>query len=79
MTVTVLSKPNCVQCAATTRTLDRLGIEYDKWDVESDPEAFTLAVNLGYMAVPVVIVSTPGEPDAHWAGFRPERIEALVA
>lgn len=76
MTVTVLSKPNCVQCAATTRKLDALGIDYTKRDVTEDSAAFDLAVSLGYMAAPVVIVDGT---DEHWAGFRPERIAALVA
>lgn len=76
MTVTVLSKPNCVQCVATTRTLDKMGIEYTKRDVTEDSDAFDLAIGLGYMAAPVVIVDGT---DNHWAGFNPEKIAALVA
>ena len=76
MTVTVLSKPNCVQCTATTKTLDNMGIEYTKRDVTEDSDAFDLAVSLGYMAAPVVII---GDSEDHWAGFRPEKLAALVA
>ena len=36
MTVTVYSKPACVQCTATYRALDAQGIQYEIFDVTAD-------------------------------------------
>lgn len=72
MNITVYSKPACVQCTATTRALDRQGIEYDIVDVSADSAAFDLVQGLGYRQVPVVIAG-----DQHWAGFRPDMISSL--
>lgn len=73
MTITVYSKPACVQCTATTRALDRQGIDYTIVDVSADVEAYELVQGLGYRQVPVVIAG-----EQHWAGFRPDMISALA-
>ncbi|MEP7453689.1 glutaredoxin-like protein NrdH [Phyllobacterium sp. SB3] len=73
MSIIVYSKPACVQCTATTRALDRHGVEYDVIDVSSDPDAFELVQSLGYRQVPVVIAG-----EQHWAGFRPDMISTLA-
>ncbi len=73
MTITVYSKPACVQCTATTRALDRQGINYSVIDVSTDAEAYELVQGLGYRQVPVVIAG-----EQHWAGFRPDMISALA-
>ena len=39
MTVTVYSKPACVQCTATTRALDARGIAYQLVDLTQDAVA----------------------------------------
>ncbi|NNG69140.1 glutaredoxin-like protein NrdH [Rhizobium laguerreae] len=72
MTITVYSKPACVQCTATYRALDRLGIDYDIVDISEDAEALDRVRSLGYMQAPVVIAG-----EQHWAGFRPDMISAL--
>ncbi|PDS72501.1 glutaredoxin-like protein NrdH [Rhizobium sp. L43] len=72
MTITVYSKPACVQCTATYRALDRLGVDYDVVDISQDAEAIDRVRSLGYMQAPVVIAG-----DQHWAGFRPDMISAL--
>ncbi|NEJ74784.1 glutaredoxin-like protein NrdH [Rhizobium phaseoli] len=72
MTITVYSKPACVQCTATYRALDRLGVAYDIVDISEDAEALDRVRNLGYMQAPVVIAG-----ERHWAGFRPDMISAL--
>lgn len=72
--VTVYSKPRCVQCDATTRELDRIGVAYVKIDVSEDEVAYQRILNLGYRQVPVVETE-----ETHWAGFRPDMIKALVA
>ncbi|MFD1747371.1 glutaredoxin-like protein NrdH [Rhizobium helianthi] len=73
MSITVYSKPACVQCTATTRALDRQGIDYTIIDVSENGAALALVQELGYRQVPVVIAG-----DQHWAGFRPDMISALA-
>lgn len=72
MTITVYSKPACVQCTATTRALDAQGIAYDIVDLTTDAAAMDRVTALGYRQAPVVITD-----DEHWSGFRPDRIAAL--
>lgn len=74
MSVTVYSKPACVQCDATYRALDKKGIEYSVVDISQDAEALELVRGLGYLQAPVVVAD-----DSHWSGFRPDRIKALVS
>lgn len=73
MTITVYSKPACVQCTATTRALDARGLDYRLIDLTEDDAAMDLVTSLGYRQAPVVIAG-----DAHWAGFRPDKIGALA-
>ncbi|MDV6277261.1 glutaredoxin domain-containing protein [Rhodococcus erythropolis] len=78
MKVTVLAKPDCVQCDFTKTHLNKHGIEYDVVDITVDADARQKAIDLGYFSAPVVIVEADGEV-AHWSGFKPGRIEALGA
>lgn len=71
--VSVLGKPACVQCVATTRKLDALGVEYEYIDMTSDPSALARAKDLGYLQAPVVIAD-----GKHWSGFDPDRLDGLV-
>ncbi|MFD2839750.1 glutaredoxin-like protein NrdH [Populibacterium corticicola] len=73
MSVTVYSKPQCVQCDATYRALDKKGIEYTVVDLMQDPEAMELVRSLGHMQAPVVVTE-----DEHWSGFRPDAIARLA-
>ena len=73
MSITVFSKPNCVQCTATYRALDKHGLEYEIVDLSLDAEALESVKALGYQQAPVVLAN--GD---HWAGFRPDRIKALA-
>lgn len=72
MTITVYSKPACVQCVATTRLLDTLGLPYVTVDMTADPEAMELVQLWGFKSAPVV--DADGE---RWGGFQPGRIKAL--
>ncbi|WP_265521916.1 glutaredoxin-like protein NrdH [Oerskovia flava] len=74
MSVTVYSKPACVQCDATYRALDKKGVEYTVVDISQDAEALELVRGLGYLQAPVVVAG-----DTHWSGFRPDQINALAA
>lgn len=69
MNVTVLTKPDCVQCDFT---------KYDVVDITVDADARQKAIDLGYFSAPVVIVEADGQV-AHWSGFKPDRIKALGA
>jgi len=74
MTVTVYTKPSCVQCTATYRALNAKGIEFEIFDVSIDDKALQAVKDLGYLQAPVVMVD--GE---HWSGFRPDKIDELAA
>ena len=74
MAITVYSKPNCVQCNATYRALDKAGLDYRTVDVSVDDEALNRVKSLGYAQAPVVVVGAD-----HWSGFRPDKIKALAA
>lgn len=73
MSITVYTKPSCVQCNATYRAMDARGIDYVIKDMSEDPEALEMAKNLGYLQAPVVIAG-----ENHWSGFRPDKIEELA-
>ncbi|KQO98693.1 glutaredoxin-like protein NrdH [Leifsonia sp. Leaf264] len=74
MTVTVYTKPSCVQCTATYRALDNKGVEYEVVDVSIDENALETIKALGYLQAPVVITD-----DDHWSGFNPIKIGELAA
>ncbi|MCJ0903452.1 NrdH-redoxin [Rhodococcus sp. SRB_17] len=73
MSITVYTKPACVQCNATYRALDKAGIEYDIIDITEDAEARDYVMALGYLQAPVVVAG-----EDHWSGFRPDRIKTLA-
>ncbi|SEC00580.1 ribonucleoside-diphosphate reductase class Ib glutaredoxin subunit [Paramicrobacterium humi] len=74
MTITVYTKPSCVQCTATYRALDSKGLEYEIHDLSEDEGALEQVKALGYLQAPVVIAD-----DEHWSGFRPDKINELAA
>ena len=74
MTITVYSKPRCVQCTATYRALDKAGLSYETVDISLDVAALDQVRSLGYAQAPMVIASSE-----HWSGFRPDKIKALAA
>lgn len=71
--ITVYTKPNCVQCNATYRSLDQLNIAYNVVDLTQDPEAMQLVLSLGHKSAPIVVTDTD-----NWSGFRPDKIQALA-
>jgi glutaredoxin-like protein NrdH len=70
----VYTKDNCVQCVATKKMMDKLGVPYDTVDITDNPEELDKLIALGYRAAPVVIT----ENDS-WAGFNPAKIEGILA
>ncbi|UOQ60360.1 glutaredoxin-like protein NrdH [Leucobacter rhizosphaerae] len=73
MTVTLFSKPSCVQCTATARAFKERGIAHVVRDLSEEVDALELVKGLGYMQAPVVVTD-----DEHWSGFRPDRINELA-
>ncbi|WP_078345220.1 glutaredoxin-like protein NrdH [Mycobacteroides chelonae] len=73
MTITVYTKPACVQCKATYKALEKNGLEYKIVDLTEAPEALDYVQSLGYLQAPVVVAG-----NQHWSGFRPDRVKALL-
>ena len=71
---TVYTKDNCVQCDATKRMMDKIGIEYETINITQNPEELDKLIELGYRAAPVVVADGDS-----WAGFQPDKITALAA
>ena len=74
MTITVYTKPACVQCNATYKALDKQGLAYEIVDITEVSEARDYVMALGCLQAPVVVAG--GE---HWSGFRPDRIMAIAS
>lgn len=68
MTITVHTKPDCQQCVATIRKLDKLGLRYVTEQLTDESAA--KFKRFGHMSAPVVIT-----PEESWSGFRPDKIE----
>lgn len=72
MAITIYSKPNCVQCTATYRAMDKAGLSYETVDISLDAQALEQVKSLGYAQAPVVVAG-----EDHWSGFRPDKIKTL--
>ena len=72
--ITVYTKPACAQCDAVLCALKKMGIEYRRVDISTDPEARDYVTALGYLQAPVVYAG----PDNHVCGFRPDRLRSLA-
>ena len=73
MAITIYSKPNCVQCTATYRAMDKAGLSYETVDISLDAQALEQVKSLGYAQAPVVVAG-----EDHWSGFRPDKIAELA-
>jgi len=71
--ITLLSKDGCVQCTATQRKMEQLGIEYEERNMSHDAEALELAKSLGHFQAPVVIAGSVSR-----SGYDPSFLESLV-
>lgn len=70
MTITLWTKPNCVQCESTKRQFDKRGIIYKTRKLT--PKAVERFIELGLTAAPIVETD-----DRRWSGFRLEKIKSL--
>lgn len=75
--VTVYSKKPCVQCDATFRKLDGLGVDYKVADATTE-ENLTYLKDLGYQQAPVVTVEKDGFMIDSWSGYIPDKVLELV-
>ena len=77
--ITVYSKPRCVQCDATKRWLDKRNIPYNLVDITESPADAAAIKELGFQQAPVVIVST-GDPetDLMWSGFEINNLNKYI-
>lgn len=73
MSITIYTKPACVQCTATKKAFDKLGAPYTLVDLSQDPAAREYIMSLGYLQAPVVVAG-----GHHWSGFRPDHIKAAA-
>ena len=73
MSITVYSKPMCVQCDATKRALNKQDLVYEEVDLTEDPNALEFVKSLGYVQAPVVMAG-----DQDWAGYRPDLIKKIA-
>ncbi|MFT3971487.1 MAG: glutaredoxin-like protein NrdH [Micropruina sp.] len=73
--VTVYTKPDCVQCDATKRTLNKYEIPFIEINLNADSDALGRLTAAGWMRAPIV-ETADGEM---WSGFRPDRIRDLAS
>lgn len=72
--ITVYTKDACVQCDATMRALNKLGLDYSLINMSDDPQARDTVMEMGFSQAPVVVAESD-----QFSGFRPDRIKKLVA
>lgn len=86
-TITVYTKPDCVQCDRTKAWLDstepnrgNMKGKYKVVDITEDLQALAAVKELGYMSAPVVIVNDNGDThdEKHWYGFRPDLLKEFA-
>lgn len=78
MTVTVYTRPSCVQCVATFRQFKKHGFEVEEADLEAHPDVLEYAREKGIGAAPVVLVRESGQPRDAWGGYRPDKIKEVA-
>lgn len=74
--VTVYTKDNCQQCAATERALNRVGVDYR--EIQITEATISLLQEAGFTQAPVVMVSKGSELQDFWSGYRPDKIQGLL-
>jgi glutaredoxin-like protein NrdH len=72
MSVTVYTTPNCVQCNATKKHLDRRGIPYEVIDLSENQDKLAEFVSMGMSTAPIVDTGS-----RMWSGYRPADIDAI--
>jgi glutaredoxin-like protein NrdH len=79
LTVTVYTAgPGCMPCRQTKRHLSSRGIAYTEILIDSDDNVLAAILELGFTTAPVVLAAT-GSGEQSWDGYRPDRIDGLLA
>lgn len=73
--VIVYTTPNCVQCMATKKLMDRHGIVYQVEDLTAPKNAAKLEEFKEQGLVQAPIVTTDRKV---WSGFKPGKVESLA-
>lgn len=73
-TITVYSKPNCMQCNFTKKFLDDNSVTYTMINVYENEDALNRVKEMGFQSLPVVEI----EGEEPFFGFRPDRLESLA-
>jgi glutaredoxin-like protein NrdH len=76
-TVTVFSKPDCVQCDWTKKVFNKRGIPFTERDVTVDKEAKEVLELNGFIGVPVVKVDIDRDHADIWKGFKIDKLNGL--
>ena len=78
-TLTLYTKPACVQCDQTKRLIKRDKHPVaEEIDVTESADALAYIKDLGYLQAPVVVQKdTDGNVLQHWSGFRPDILATL--
>jgi glutaredoxin-like protein NrdH len=74
MEITVWTKPNCVQCDMTKKSMTKLGIEFQEKSLEEHPLVMGMFKDQGFMSAPIVTTDTKT-----WSGFRLDKIKSLAS
>lgn len=78
--VKLYSKENCVQCTASERKLKENEIDFVYEDATTEENLdYIRSLDGSYMRAPIMVVYEDGEPVDHWTGYRPDKIDDLVA
>lgn len=77
--ITVYSKPHCVQCDAAKRALNKADVAYDAVDITQNTDALAKVKALGHAQAPVIVwVDRHGDVH-HRSGFAPDFVKAAIA
>lgn len=74
-TITVWTKPSCIQCEATKRTLTTANVPFSEKDLTdpSNQEALDAFKQRGLLQAPIV-----QSPTGTWSGFQPPKLQGAV-
>ena len=68
--LTIYGRAACVQCKATAREAERIGLTFSYVDLDQDIAASARLINAGFRELPVVECG-----ELVWTGFRPDRLQ----
>lgn len=75
-----VSGPSCMACVQTKRHMDKRGIKFTEVNIHDDENVAAAIDYLGYTSAPIVLASGIGRAgEQEWSGYRPDRIDGLVA